>query len=96
MATIRKDYLNHVYLPRKYLMDLRKKKGLSQYNMAVLIKVETPTYNQIELGYQGALMNARKLIALSEALGVTVEMICRAEVAYLDEVDKANGIGKET
>lgn len=95
MATRKKNYKNFKYVPRLYLSKLREAKGLSQIRFASKIQMDRPTYNQIENGKQGFLMNARRLMKIAEVLGVPVEMVCREEIAYLDEVDKVNGIVRE-
>ena len=52
-------------------------------------------YNLIENGKKGGLMNSRLIVKLVEALGVEVKDFVYAEKAYLDEVDRINGINRD-
>lgn len=90
MATKKKNYESFKFVPRLYLTKLRTDKGMSQLKLAEQIGMDGPVYNQIELGKQGSLMNARRLLSLSRALEVDLKMLCLLEANYLDEVDMAN------
>ena len=90
MATKRKDAKTHIYFKRMWLVKLRYDKGLSQEKMADIMNMTTSTYNQIE----AQLMNCKKLMAIAEVFGKTVDEICLMESGYLDKCAKANG--KET
>lgn len=91
VATKRKDAKTHIYFKRMWLVTLRYDKGLSQEKMADILNMTTSTYNQIEAGRQGQLMNCKKLMAIAEVFGKTVDEICLLESAYLDKCAKANG-----
>ena len=58
---------------RDYLLMLRDKAGLTQKQVAMAMGVEPHVYNQIENGKGGALMNAKKLLALADLLIVKTE-----------------------
>lgn len=94
VATKRKDAKTHIYFKRMWLVTLRYDKGLSQEKMADILNMTTSTYNQIEAGRQGQLMNCKKLMAIAEVFDKTVDEICVLESGYLDKCAKANG--KET
>ena len=94
VATKRKDAKTHIYFKRMWLVTLRYDKGLSQEKMADILNMTTSTYNQIEAGRQGQLMNCKKLMAIAEVFNKTVDEICLMESGYLDKCAKANG--KET
>ena len=49
----------------------------------------------VENGKKGGLMNSRLIVKLVEALGVEVKDFVYAEKAYLDEVDRINGINRD-
>ena len=78
--------------PREYLMRIRVEKDLSQGDISNRAGIIQSTYSRIENGYKGALMCARQLIALADALEVPLEELARAEAKYMEEVDRANGI----
>lgn len=78
--------------PREYLMRIRVEKDLSQGDISNRAGIIQSTYSRIENGYKGALMCARQLIALADALEVPLEELVRAEAKYMEEVDRANGI----
>lgn len=65
---------------------------MSQQNVADACNIDIVTYNQIENGKRGNLMNAKKLIALAVAFNVSVEKICHLEADYLDHFNKVNHI----
>ena len=91
VATKRKDAKTHIYFKRMWLVTLRYDKGISQEKMADIMNMTTSTYNQIEAGRQGQLMNCKKLMAIAEVFGKTVDEICLLESGYLDKCAKANG-----
>lgn len=75
-------------LIRMYLYKYREKKGLSQLKVAKLVGWDHCTYNQIENGKLGNLMNAKKLKALADAFEVDVSELIENEIAYLNEYEK--------
>ena len=77
---------------RNYLIAIRAEKDLSQGDISNRAGIIQSTYSRIENGYKGALMCARQLIALADALEVPLEQLVRAEATYMEEVDRANGI----
>ena len=78
--------------PRNYLDQLRKRGPyLSQRKVAQLIHMDIPTYNQIECGRQGKLMNAEKLYLLSKALNVDLNKLCLLEIKYQRDIRRLNG-----
>lgn len=83
------------YLYRTYLAKYRQDKGLSQVKLAKAIGMVPSEYNLIENGKKGGLMNSRLIVKLVEALGVDVKDFVYAEKAYLDEVDRVNGIERD-
>ena len=76
---------------RNYLIAIRAEKDLSQGDISNRAGIIQSTYSRIENGYKGALMCARQLIALADALEVPLEQLVRAEAKYMEEVDRANG-----
>lgn len=57
-----------IFIKRYYLVNKRHQLGLSQLDIATRIGMEHPTYNQIENGKLGLLMNAYWLEKLVDAL----------------------------
>ena len=83
MATKRKDVKTHIYFKRMWLVSLSFDKGLSQEKMADVLNMTSSTDNQIEGGRQGHHMNCKKLMAIAEGFGKTVDDICLVESGYL-------------
>ena len=81
-----------VYLIRMYLVTRRFELGYSQYKVAQLCNYELPTYNQIENGKLGHLMNAYHLKNIATVLGFSIEEMVELESNYLIEFYKANNI----
>lgn len=77
-------------LRRQYLINYRFVANLTQEKVAEGIGVALPTYNAIENGKQGNLMNAPKLVALAAILNVKLDELCAQEIAYLDKVNSLN------
>lgn len=77
-------------LIRMYLYKYREKKGLSQLKVAKLVGWDHCTYNQIENGKLGNLMNAKKLKGLADAFDVDVSEIIDKEIEYLNEYERLN------
>ena len=93
MASKRNKDFKFVY--RTYLAQFRQNAGLSQVKLAKAIGMLPCEYNLIENGKKGGLMNSRLIVKLVEALGVEVKDFVYAEKAYLDEVDRINGINRD-
>ena len=75
---------------------LRDKAGLTQKQVAMAMGVEPHVYNQIENGKGGALMNAKKLLALADLL-MPHDLRCflQLEVQYQSKIDELNGINAQ-
>lgn len=81
---------------RGYLYCLRMTNGnQSQRDVAKALGMDYPTYNQIECGKQGRLMNAEKLYGLAKILNVSVEKVALLEIKYQREIKRANGVEVE-
>ena len=63
---------------RNYLIAIRAEKDLSQGDISNRAGIIQSTYSRIENGYKGALMCARQLIALADAL--VKEMVASGEL----------------
>jgi len=79
-----------VYLKREYLLERRKKLGLTQYVLAERSGFDVIAYNQIENGKLGNLMNAPKLVGLAQALEIPLETLCEEEIVYLESLKSLN------
>lgn len=86
---------NFKFVYRTYLAKFRQDAGYSQVRLAKAINMLPCEYNLIENGKKGGLMNSRLIVKLVEALGVEVKDFVYAEKAYLDEVDRVNGIERD-
>ena len=84
-----------VYLKRDYLRKRRNALGLSQAKVADKCEIDPITYNQIEVGKLGHLMNAKRLVSISDCLGIPLDELCQMEIDYQQKLNEANGIKKE-
>ena len=81
-----------IYKMRRYIVDRRSELGLSQSRIAELIGMDRPTYNQIENGKQGYLMNATRLKALALALKLPVSVVVDFESEYFIQFCRRNNL----
>ena len=83
---------NFKYVYRTHLAKFRENAGMSQTKVALALKMTPSDYCLIENGKKGFLMNSRTIVRICEVLNVDVRTFVFAEKAYLDEVDRVNGI----
>lgn len=67
---------------RFYLTNYRAQKSLTQKQVAEAMDVAVSSYNRIENGYRGELMNAEKLVRLADCLKIDIRQLCFDEIAY--------------
>lgn len=89
MPTKRKDE-NYKFAVRSWLVNLRADANYTQEEVANGIGMDRATYNQVENGKQGALMNAPKLLAIADFFKLDVKYICYLESEYLKKVESLN------
>lgn len=89
MPTKRKDS-SYKCVVRSWLVNLRSDAGYTQEMVANGVNMDRATYNQIENGKQGALMNAPKLLAIADFFKLDVKYICFLESEYLKKVETMN------
>ncbi len=84
-----------VYLKRTYLIVKRAELGISQLTVATRMGMNHCTYNQIENGKLGNLMNAYWLEKLADALETSVDEIVHLESDYFVKYLKVNKINRD-
>ena len=77
---------------RSYLISRRHELNITQYRVADRIGMEVTTYNQIENGKLGNLMNAYWLEKLAYALELPVDVVVRLESKYYVDYCKVNNL----
>lgn len=77
--------------PREYLRQIRAKKNLTQYHVALKAGFRDGYYNLVENGHKGRNLNAHKLLKLAKALDVDLETLCELEDQYFQEMLALNG-----
>lgn len=75
---------------RDYLIELRDKMGLSQYEVARQLGYPQFEYGKIENGTKGHLMNALRLKNLANLFGVDIKYIVDREAEYLEKIYEIN------
>ena len=65
---------------RMWLRDIRKKKGFTQNEAAMHMKITRQAYNLIEKGERQSDLNLSTMIAISDLFGLSLE-----EIRYLEE-----------
>jgi|LSQX01.2.fsa_nt_gb transcriptional regulator with XRE-family HTH domain len=84
-----------VYLKRYYLISRRAYLKFSQLTVAKRTGMQVCTYNQIENGKLGNLMNAYWLQKLADALNTPIAEIVRLESAHFVNYLKVNKINRD-
>ena len=84
-----------VFLKRYYLINKRAYLGFSQLTVAKRMGMQVCTYNQIENGKLGNLMNAYWLQKLADALNTPIAEIVRLESDYFVKYLKVNKINRD-
>lgn len=74
---------NEVRILRSYLIDRRKKAGMTQHNVAVRLNMSRQYYSLIERGERKQEMNISLLCKLAEIFGVPVSELIAAEREFL-------------
>ena len=72
---------------RKYLKDLRKKSGLTQFEIAKKLEIADSSYTMIELGERQKDMSISFAEKLSKAFNVPVSMIMEEEAKLRNDVN---------
>ena len=90
MAT--KTKLNRINIRRNYLYKRRHELNMSQAAVAYAMGMEISTYNQIENGKLGNLMNTFWLSRLSKALKVPIDYLVESECYYFVKYCEVNKI----
>ena len=81
-----------VRVPRFYLGKIRNDIGISQLQLAKKLDMNPSKYNELENGKRGQYMDIRLIVKLAKTLEVDLLKFIELEIAYRDEVDKANGV----
>ena len=75
---------------RMYLVNTRQKLGYTQYLVALKMGVCHQHYNRIESGAIGTAIQFKTLVALSIALIIPLEVICKEEADYQNNIDSGD------
>lgn len=77
---------------RSYISDYRKRKNLSQRNVAVLMNMNIEQYYRFECGLKGHNMEVRFFFKLAKVLEVDFLELAIKEAEYRNRLDAINNV----